>query len=339
MKAIVIDEPWISLILSGQKTWEMRKTNCGYRGVVALIRKGSGQVVGAARVVGSLPSLATEAAYSSAVDKHCIPPDRQEQARSDGWTIPWVLSEAVELAEPVAYTHPYGAVIWVNLEEDVAMKVAAQIGSLRDLKIPSMDRGALSTTDDRSASRQSASRAQASSRIEGGKAYVTLTDGNVRNGHFYLKSILEFFPSEAVGGSDKTQIAKTLLTIDYRPGSNATTTDITGPNRLSSEKRSSHCFFRERAPIREFFWRSGAVGGDTVAIERVSPMHFVVSLVKATHRHLCIGGCPPLRNRSSGRGGTDLFQCRSQARHSTCVTSATTAQPRYLNFSSNFRKS
>lgn len=283
MKAIVIDEPWISLILSGQKTWEMRKTSCSYRGVVALIRKGSDKVVGTARVASSLPSLATEADYSKAIDKHCIPPGRQERARADGWTIPWVLSEVVKLGELVAYRHPYGAVIWVNLEEEVAMKVTAQIGPLGGLNTPSIDEGAQSTAPGKFPSQPSASRPKAPSRIEGDKAYVILTDGNARNGHFYLKSILEFFPPEAIGGSDKTQMSKILLTVDYRPGPSATNTDITGPNQLSSEKRSSHCFFRERAPIREFFWRSGAAGGDTVVIQRKSPMHFAVSLVKATH--------------------------------------------------------
>ena len=28
MKGLIIDEPWIGLILQGKKTWEMRKTAC-----------------------------------------------------------------------------------------------------------------------------------------------------------------------------------------------------------------------------------------------------------------------------------------------------------------------
>ena len=51
MKALVIDEPWITAILKGEKTWEMRKRNCKIRGEIALIRKGSGLVVGTAHVV------------------------------------------------------------------------------------------------------------------------------------------------------------------------------------------------------------------------------------------------------------------------------------------------
>jgi hypothetical protein len=41
MKGLVIDEPWISLIISGEKTWEMRSRNTVVRGRIALIRKGS----------------------------------------------------------------------------------------------------------------------------------------------------------------------------------------------------------------------------------------------------------------------------------------------------------
>lgn len=57
MKGLIIDQPWIGLILSGKKTWEMRKTACHHRGRIALIRKGSGQVVGTADIVNSFPPL------------------------------------------------------------------------------------------------------------------------------------------------------------------------------------------------------------------------------------------------------------------------------------------
>ena len=57
MKALIVDEPWISAILRGEKTWEMRKTGCNLRGSIALIRKGAGHVVGVAEVTDCLPLL------------------------------------------------------------------------------------------------------------------------------------------------------------------------------------------------------------------------------------------------------------------------------------------
>jgi hypothetical protein len=126
MKALVIDEPWITAILKGDKTWEMRKRNCNIRGQIALIRKGSSHVVGTANVVDSRPPLATRADYAAAEQQHGIPPARQERAFTDGWRTPWVLANARPLQKAVRYKHPSGAVVWVNLEPDVAAQVQAQ---------------------------------------------------------------------------------------------------------------------------------------------------------------------------------------------------------------------
>jgi hypothetical protein len=126
MKALVIDEPWITAILKGDKIWEMRKKNCKIRGEIALIRKGSGLVVGTANVVDSRPPIATRADYAAAEQKHRIPPARQERAFTDGWRTPWVLANAQPLQQAVRYKHPSGAVVWVNLEPDIAAQIQAQ---------------------------------------------------------------------------------------------------------------------------------------------------------------------------------------------------------------------
>jgi hypothetical protein len=128
MKALVIDEPWISAILRGEKTWEMRKGVCNIRGPIALIRKGSGQVVGTANVTDSRSEIMTPEAYAEAEPFHRIPPDRQVRAFADGWRTPWVLANARQLDRPVPYKHPSGAVIWVSLDPETAAKVTAQTG-------------------------------------------------------------------------------------------------------------------------------------------------------------------------------------------------------------------
>ena len=126
MKGLIIDEPWIQLILKGHKTWEMRKTACHHRGPIALIRKGSGQVVGTAEIVDSLPSIEDVNEYAKAESQHRIPPGRQPEAFRDGWRTPWVLRNVKLLSQPIAYKHPTGAVIWVNLEDDVKKAIALQ---------------------------------------------------------------------------------------------------------------------------------------------------------------------------------------------------------------------
>jgi len=106
----------------------MRKTACHHRGQIALIRKASGQVVGTAEIVDSLPSIENPNDYARAEHEHRIPPGRQTQAFSDGWRTPWVLRNAQALANPIRYDHPNGAVIWVNLDDTVSKAIAAQSG-------------------------------------------------------------------------------------------------------------------------------------------------------------------------------------------------------------------
>ena len=129
MQALVIDESWIGKILRGEKTWEMRKTACHKRGRIALIRKGSGLVVGTGEVAGSLPSIKTRQAYADAESFHGIPTERQAAAFTDGWTTPWVLADTRPLASPVPYQHPSGAVIWINLSDTVSSRILAQVGA------------------------------------------------------------------------------------------------------------------------------------------------------------------------------------------------------------------
>jgi hypothetical protein len=228
MKGLIIDEPWIGLILRGEKIWEMRKTACHHRGRVGLIRKGSGQVVGVADVVASLGALSSPLAYAEAEPKHRIPPERQHKAFSDGWQIPWVLSNARPLISPVPYKHPFGAGIWVNLGDDVHSDVEAQVSSAgNQMFAPKSDTVVLNVLNDCRAQprpsllRRLFSRRQATA-VEPIKAapatsndaapllhngepmtyhIVKVTGGNVRNNHIYLP--LDFFPADVVGGSNK----------------------------------------------------------------------------------------------------------------------------------------
>lgn len=106
---LIIDEPWIGLILQGRKTWEMRSRKTKVRGDVALIRKGSGMIVGTVELYDCItcdPELLPLSSF------HCIP---QSQAHVfDKWNIAWKLRN-VEVIEPTPYKHKQGAVIWVKI--------------------------------------------------------------------------------------------------------------------------------------------------------------------------------------------------------------------------------
>lgn len=118
-KALIIDTPWIDLILAGEKVWEMRSRNCSIRGRIGLIRKGSGQIVGIAEM-GECLGPFSEAELRQQRDKHAITEDRMlDEAWMSKWNHAWVLKNVEVLSEPVPYSHPNGAVTWVNIGEQV----------------------------------------------------------------------------------------------------------------------------------------------------------------------------------------------------------------------------
>ncbi len=78
-KALVVKSPYIERILAGQKTWEMRSWHNHWRGPVALIRAGSGLVLGVAEILDSIGPLSLEQRLSQS-GKHTIPAERLQSA-------------------------------------------------------------------------------------------------------------------------------------------------------------------------------------------------------------------------------------------------------------------
>ena len=250
VKALIVDEPWIGLILAGVKIWEMRKTSCSMRGQIALIRKGSGAVLGVAEVVDALSPIETREEYAAAQPRHRIPPERQGRAFEDGWRTPWVVRNARPLA-PIPYRHSSGAVIWVNLEPEIAQAIAVQLGEPADMpsrEAPSAVVRPLNGTP-RPATPGACDRRT-----------ITVTGGNLRNNHLYLP--LDFFPADAIGGRNKSEAAPEAVLIQFAPGP-LVESDIDGTKRI----------LRSRA-CREFFGRAGVRQGDTLILTRLAPYEY-----------------------------------------------------------------
>ncbi|MBD3625195.1 MAG: ASCH domain-containing protein [Rhodobacteraceae bacterium] len=68
----IVADPWIDNILEGRKDWEMRSQATSVRGWFGLIRKGSGTVVGLARLV-DCGRVLDQAEMIANFDHHCIP--------------------------------------------------------------------------------------------------------------------------------------------------------------------------------------------------------------------------------------------------------------------------
>lgn len=267
MKGLIIDEPWIGLILQGKKTWEMRKTACHHRGRIAVIRKGSGRIVGTADVVDSLQSLDTAEVYAKAEPQHRIPVGRQELAFTDGWRTPWVLANARTLEAPVPYKHPSGAVIWVNLDPEVQRAVEAQ----SSLGVPKWEaRRAQAVAFAQTAETPFYIPANSSAPTKGSSAQpgtvriLTVTGGNIRNNHIYLP--LDFFPEEAIGGSNRSETAARPITVTFSPG-DIFETDI---------DRTKH-ILRARSAVGDFFKRAGVSEGDSLRLARIGSHSYEIS--------------------------------------------------------------
>lgn len=134
MKGLVIKQPWLDMILRGEKTWEMRSQPCRHRGPVALIEKGSGMVMGVAEIVHDLPPQ-SRSDWERTKDKHRIPDTEMDEALARGWTRPWVLRSAKRLTRPVPYKHTSGG-SWVNLAASEAAQIAHQIGESTATETP-----------------------------------------------------------------------------------------------------------------------------------------------------------------------------------------------------------
>lgn len=125
-QALIVDEPWVSKIMAGEKIWEMRSTPNAKTGWVGLIRKGSGLIVGLMNINGSQGPL-TKAQLHSHFDKHKVAP---ELINNDNykWFHAWQITEVKRFDTPVRYSHPNGAVIWVNIDDAAKMDIQKQLG-------------------------------------------------------------------------------------------------------------------------------------------------------------------------------------------------------------------
>lgn len=110
-RALIIKKEYADLILTGEKTWEMRSTKTNIRGRVGIIESGSGTIVGEVDIVDSLPKLKTPFEKFRNFAKHRV--SNLDLLRR--WNTPWVLENAIRYDFPISYNHPKGDVIWVKL--------------------------------------------------------------------------------------------------------------------------------------------------------------------------------------------------------------------------------
>ncbi|MFC4236510.1 hypothetical protein ACFOY8_14995 [Thalassospira xianhensis] len=115
---LIIHQQWLNKIFFEGKTLEMRSRATSRRGRVGLIEGGSGLIMGAATLAGTSGPLGRDEMLAL-TSRHMIPVDDIVQGKVDKWKYGWELENAVKFRNPVPYTHPHGAVIWVKLPPPV----------------------------------------------------------------------------------------------------------------------------------------------------------------------------------------------------------------------------
>ena len=114
-RGLIIRKQWLDLILSGKKTWEMRSATTKISGRIAPIEAGSGLIAGEAVLTGCIGLFGADACREYQ-HKHCI----TDLSLLEKWNCAWELESAKRYDEPIPYTHPRGAVIWVDLKKAIA---------------------------------------------------------------------------------------------------------------------------------------------------------------------------------------------------------------------------
>ena len=127
-KGLIIGQPWIDLILSGEKTWEMRSNVVTHRGAFGLILKGSKTVVGIADLLEVHGPLTPEQLERS-LDRHRVPSSVLDRAGARPWCYAWELANVRRLPSPVSYTHR-SEVRWVLFPAEVIEQIQVQLSTL-----------------------------------------------------------------------------------------------------------------------------------------------------------------------------------------------------------------
>ena len=108
---LIVKNPWLDLILSKDKTWEIRDAQTKQRGKVHLALSGAGgRIVGQCHITDSV--AIDKITLRTTFSKHRI----KDLARIT-YRRPhaWVLSKARRYMKPFVYSHPQGAIKWVRL--------------------------------------------------------------------------------------------------------------------------------------------------------------------------------------------------------------------------------
>lgn len=120
-RALKIRQPYLNMVLAGDKTWEIRSRRTRVRGRVALAEVGTGMILGEAVLSDSIPK--TDAEMDACVAFHALPNWRHAFVAKYAQRHAWILEDARRV-KPVRFQNT-GAVTWEILRGKIPPQVEA----------------------------------------------------------------------------------------------------------------------------------------------------------------------------------------------------------------------
>jgi hypothetical protein len=113
-RTLLVREPWVSMLLDGYKTWELRRSSTKVRGPVGLTPSGSGEIAGSARL-GDVHGPFAAAELIAHRELHRVDSEFLDDYAAGKQLFAWEFHHPQWFEPPGPYEHPQGAVIWVKL--------------------------------------------------------------------------------------------------------------------------------------------------------------------------------------------------------------------------------
>ena len=252
LKGLIVSDPWFFLILIGDKTREMRPKVTSYRGPLALIRKGAGVVQGMVDLVDCI-SGQHEAEYEDSEALHHIPKAQHKDCAAK-WPVAWVFANARLLTEPVPYKHRKGAQSRILLSDEERVAVFSHDPAQFEEASAEKPAHPMKTTP------------KTVKIALLGQREFRITTSNIENHSLPLRSVIDFFPTDVLGGSSSDSVAHRRLTI------------IHDGRSTDSDIDRSKWILRDRRASREFFSRTAAKAGDVVVIDKLADYVYAIRL-------------------------------------------------------------
>lgn len=111
MKGLIVKHNWADLILSGEKTLELRSTKTKIRGTIGIIKSKTGKVFGEVDIVDCVKL--NDTMFYALKENHKVLCNREDIPYKNIYA--WVLENPIIYKTPIEYKHKQGCVIWVNI--------------------------------------------------------------------------------------------------------------------------------------------------------------------------------------------------------------------------------